>query len=508
MLKLSDLALRPDIQVGRMLVSPSRRLIEGPAGRAHLQPLIMQVLLLLLEAEGAVVTRGKLFEEVWGGAMVGDDSLNRAITKVRRITADVAPGLLEVETIPRTGYRLTRNVHPDTDVGTAGVESSRAYPLTRRRLAAGGAAAAAALSVGGLWWTTRERVNPRFTSLMERGEAALRLDEPAAKYFEQATSIEPRNAKAWGLLAYALGSGRTDGPNAVTGPTAQVAERAARNALAIDPNEPNALIAKIFIHGVTLDRIAHEREYRRILKIDPDNTLAMKGLGTLLHAVGRCGESLALAERTMAIEPLAPDHQRRRAMALWIVGRTVEADRVCSRAMELWPSHRLVRLARIMIYAFTGRPEAALAMVEEEEANPILLSSAAASVWRTSLVALDVRTPSAIAAARYANIEESKRTPAVAAWAILALSALGELDAAFDVANGFLLGSGPVIVRSRPGAKEPRFNNGWRNSLGLFTPPAKAMRLDPRFRPLSDGLGLTDYWRRRGIGPDAFLFQR
>jgi hypothetical protein len=34
------------------------------------------------------------------------------------------------------------------------------------------------------------------------------------------------------------------------------------------------------------------------------------------------------------------------------------------------------------------------------------------------------------------------------------------------------------------------------------------MRLDPRFKPLADGLGLTEYWRRRGLGPDAFLFKR
>lgn len=506
MLKLSDLALRPDIQVGPMLVSPSRRLVDGPGGSAHLQPLIMQVFLLLLDAKGKVVTRSQLFEDVWGGAMVGDDSLNRVITKIRRIAAEVAPGLFEVETIPRTGYRLTGE--PFSDIESAGEVTRPAYLLSRRRLVAAGTVTATALGAGGLWWwTTRERVDPRFITLMERGEAALRLDEPSAKYFERAVSIEPRNAKAWGLLAYVLASGRTDGPSAVPGPTAQIAERAARNALAIDPNEPNALTAMIFIRGVTLDRIAHEREYRRILKIDPDNTLAMKSLGTLLHVVGRCGESLSLAERTIAIEPLAPDHQRRRAMALWIVGRTAEADRVCGRAMELWPAHRLVRLAQIMIYAFTGRPRAALALVEEEERKPILLSSAAASVWRTSLVALETRAPSAIAAARDANVEESKRTPAVAAWAILALSALGELDAAFDVANGLLLGRGPIIVRARPDAKEPRVNNGWRNSLGLFTPPAKAMRLDRRFRPLADGLGLTDYWRRRGIGPDAFLFK-
>ena len=32
MLKLSDLALRPEFKLGPMLVSPARRLVQGPGG--------------------------------------------------------------------------------------------------------------------------------------------------------------------------------------------------------------------------------------------------------------------------------------------------------------------------------------------------------------------------------------------------------------------------------------------------------------------------------------------
>jgi hypothetical protein len=111
--------------------------------------------------------------------------------------------------------------------------------------------------------------------------------------------------------------------------------------------------------------------------------------------------------------------------------------------------------------------------------------------------------------AREANVEGSKNTPAVAAWAILVLSALGELDAAFEVANGFLLARGGLIVQPKTDARVPVVSNwAWRNTHGLFTPPTKAMRVDRRFASLADGVGLTEYWRRRGIGPDAFLFQR
>jgi TolB-like protein len=106
MLKLRDLPLRSDFAVGPVSVSPSRRRVKGPAGEVAVEPLIMQVFLLLLDADGCVVTRDELFNQCWGGVVVGDDSLNRAIGKVRRIASDVAPGLFEIETIPRTGYRL------------------------------------------------------------------------------------------------------------------------------------------------------------------------------------------------------------------------------------------------------------------------------------------------------------------------------------------------------------------------------------------------------------------
>lgn len=507
--KLSDLALRTDMQLGPMLVSPSRRLLEGPGGSFYLEPLIMQVFLLLLDAHGKVVSRTELFDRCWGGVIVGNDSLNRAIASLRRAAAQVAPGLFEIETIPRTGYRITGKILRHLRELEAGESSDQPRRISRRVLVAGGAGAVAFLAGAGTWWTKERRPDARFEALMARGEDALRLDEPgAARYFERAAELEPGNAKALGLLSYALASGGGGGPASVSGRTALASERAARAALEIDSSEPNALLARSFVHSGMLDWHAREREYRRILAIDPTNTMVMRSLGSLLHSVGRCSDALAVVERALALEPLTPDHQARKALRLWALGRMAEADRVSDRAMGFWPSHYLVRMARFMIYAYSGRTRAALAMIEDEEANPIMLSATAASVWRSSLTALETQTSSAIAAARIANVEGARSTPPIAAWAILTLSALGELDSAFEVANGFLLSRGSVIVRPRPQPNPPRVSAaGWRNTFGIFTPPTKAMRLDPRFGRLAEELGLTDYWRRRGIGPDAFLFE-
>ena len=110
MLKSSDLVSRSDFRAGPLSVSPGRRLVEGPEGTANIEPVVMKVLVTLLDAHGAVVTREELFERAWGGALVGDDSLNRAIGRVRKILGDVAPGSSELETIPRTGYRLTGDI--------------------------------------------------------------------------------------------------------------------------------------------------------------------------------------------------------------------------------------------------------------------------------------------------------------------------------------------------------------------------------------------------------------
>ena len=505
LLTTADLAARPDFTLGLAAVSPSSRTIAGPGGTADVEPRVMQVLVVLAGSAGQVVTRDTLFQRCWGGVYVGDDSLNRAVGAVRKLATEIAAGSFEIETIPRTGYRLKGT----TNVPEASAAETKEAPagVSRRTLVGGGAAAVVAVAAGaGLWWANRPQSDPRFDALIERGRNALRLDDPAAAgYFRQAAAIQPGNATAWGLLGYALSE---SGGRALTGPTAQAAERAARAALAIDPNESNALLAMVLIQSDTLDWYAREEQFRRILEIDPDNAEVLRSLGTLLHGVGRCRESLTVVERALQLDPLNPDHWMRKAMRLWVLGRTADADRVIDRAMEMWPSHLLVRLGRLMIYAFSGRASAALAMIDDEQAKPIFVTGAAVPVWRASLAALDSPTPPAIAAARQANLEGAHGSPQIAAWAILALSALGQVDAAFEVANGFLLDRGSVIVRPRPDRRLPHIDKaGWRNTYGLFIPPTKAMRLDPRFASLAQGLGLTDYWSRRGIRPDAFLFQ-
>ena len=227
----------------------------------------------------------------------------------------------------------------------------------------------------------------------------------------------------------------------------------------------------------------------------------MISLWGLLQSAGRSREALALIERANSIEPFAASVQFPKAQLLWILGRTAEADRVIDRAIQYWPEHQIVRFARFTIYAYTGRPRAALAMLDDKKGKPIY-PPPAVSLWRVSLAALDQRSPASIAAARRANLEAVKQDVGLSSQAILVLSALGEVDAAFDIANELLLYRRPVEPRLQAAARQPVKSTGWRFTPWLFTPPVAPMRKDPRFIALCDGIGLTDYWRTQGVRPD------
>ena len=499
MLKLSDLAERPDFQLGPLRISPSRRLVEGPGGKAHVEPIIMQVFLLLLDARGQVVTRAELFDQVWGGVMVGDDSLNRAIAKVRKIASVAAPGLFEIETVPRTGYRLIG----EFGEGRADLEPGRTG-LARRMVIAGGLATAAA--GGAAYWFARSREDRAFEALIDRGTAVLKYNDPAASavdHFRKAASLRPDSAQAQGLLAYALAfRAETDQPEG-GGVAVSEADKSTRTALSLDQSDPHARLAAIILQRSMLDFVETEARLDRILHDNPNNTHVMRHLWNLMACVGRSRDALTLVDRALAVEPLAAGHHYPKAQLLWILGRTAEADRVIDRATQYWPAHRFVRFAQFTILAFTGRAKAAAAMLDDPQSRPRNFSQAGIDLWRINLSALDSRSQPAIAAAREANLHAAKQNLRIASQAVLTMSVLGELDAAFEIANALFAVHGSESVQSR--GRKPVKGTAWRFAPWLFTPPTAALRADPRFKLICDEAGLSDYWARRGIEPDYRL---
>ena len=53
-----------------------------------------------------MVSRSDLIDRCWDGRVVGDNAINRVISRLRQLAANDDGGDFEIETIPRVGYRL------------------------------------------------------------------------------------------------------------------------------------------------------------------------------------------------------------------------------------------------------------------------------------------------------------------------------------------------------------------------------------------------------------------
>ena len=93
-------------------VRPHRNQIERGGEIVHLAPKSMAVLDLLASASNSVVTRQELFDAVWPGAVVSDESLTQRIADLRKAFGDSAQHPRIIETIPKVGFRLIPPVVP------------------------------------------------------------------------------------------------------------------------------------------------------------------------------------------------------------------------------------------------------------------------------------------------------------------------------------------------------------------------------------------------------------
>jgi Tol biopolymer transport system component/DNA-binding winged helix-turn-helix (wHTH) protein len=97
-------------RLGTLLVLPDRNQLRIDDRVISLEPRLMQVLVHLAGRPGEVVSREDLKVSVWQDTFVGEDSLNRVISDLRRILDDDTTTPRYIETIRKVGYRLVAPV--------------------------------------------------------------------------------------------------------------------------------------------------------------------------------------------------------------------------------------------------------------------------------------------------------------------------------------------------------------------------------------------------------------
>jgi TolB-like protein/DNA-binding winged helix-turn-helix (wHTH) protein/Tfp pilus assembly protein PilF len=117
--------------------------------KLHAQPL--EVLKLLLERPGEVVTREELQQKLWGDNTFVDfdHGLNKTINKLREALSDNAGTPRYIETLPRRGYRFIAPV--TTPTPASGLVTPTVHK-SKRRFTVGAAGVLAVLLAFGIYW--------------------------------------------------------------------------------------------------------------------------------------------------------------------------------------------------------------------------------------------------------------------------------------------------------------------------------------------------------------------
>ena len=93
-------------EFGPWEVIPERGLVRDGETRVHIEPLVMDVFVVLASHGGEVVTKDQLIEAVWDGRPQTDDVITRCISALRKALGDSAREPRYIETVQRRGYRI------------------------------------------------------------------------------------------------------------------------------------------------------------------------------------------------------------------------------------------------------------------------------------------------------------------------------------------------------------------------------------------------------------------
>ena len=495
------LAHEPPFRIGEAEFRPATREVIFEGVTSIVEPRVMQVLAVLRRADGAVVSKDDLATSCWEGRIVGEDAINRVISRLRGVAEKDAGGAFKVETITKVGYRLVSGESACAAVEDAPVARPS---LARREIMIGAGAVAAVAAAGGGWaFIHRDRTPPEAKLLIADVRQSLReasVDQVgnAIAKLRQAIEIAPDNAEAWGLLAFAYMSAARTGPAADREELRARGNTAIQRALSLDPHQPDVLCARILSLRQYLNWYNFEMTVRAALARNPNHPGLNFQLGYLLSQVGRTNEALDRYDYVLSALPMSTSLRVVKAVTLWDLGRLDEAESAITRTFELFPRHYGIWFTRLYFLMYNGRATEAVAMLADKDARPTGIPE-----WNFDLTGTQV---SALAAGDAAEVKhtielwkkESRRGTGFTELAAVFAGFAGDTDEAYRLLNGLYFNRG-FSMDDYYFSKEQGIHAGVeRHTFTLFRRPIAAIRRDPRFGAMTRELRLDDYWNRTG----------
>jgi DNA-binding winged helix-turn-helix (wHTH) protein/Tfp pilus assembly protein PilF len=378
------------VRFGLFAVDLEERSLAKRGVPIKLQEKPFQILAILLDRAGEVVSRDELKAELWQADtfVEFDDGLNTAIKKLRVALEDSSDHPVYIETIPRRGYRFLVPVGTETGSPPAtqeqaaiqqpnpGLPSSEHLPSqtstgVRRRWVVVSAVAITLLVFGvaalvkgrGFVWRPMESAAQVRASL-ERPEPARvphhRQVDPqayeeylqarvywkqrtaealrkAVDHFSRATEHDPHYAEAYAALANCY----VVLPMLSTVPRENAyikAREAADQAIRLDDSLSDAhlAIAEVKLYG-DWDFAGAEKEFKRTLELDPNYAQGHQWYAEFLSLMSRHSEAIANIQTAQRLDPLSMIIYHQGGQIYQGARRYKEASEQYRKALQLQP---------------------------------------------------------------------------------------------------------------------------------------------------------------------------
>lgn len=407
---------------GEFRLDPAHRLLYRQSRVIPLPERVFEILLMLLEANGAVVKREAIASRVWPDAIVADGNIAQHIYLLRQILGEHARDRAVVMTVSKRGYRLTTPVIaeplaftvPDSLALDSPEESAlgsfrdychgsylleRKSPLELRRAID---AFESALNADRSYVPALVGLARAYAILAEFGLA------PSAKTLRKAKDIlgralclAPSSAEARAVLSGLLILADRDWP---------AAKSELDRALRLDPNSPIVRHQTVYYHICTGERDQAVHEAQRSLMIEPSSLSRQLLFGLALIHAGRHQHAITCMSKLIDSDGTFHTARRYRAQALLLSERPEDA---LTDLLSIPPESAQDRCFRLPLL---GRAYADCGETDRAEQLYARLQSIATteyvSSWNLAIVAVALgRREAALAHLEQALIEREPALP-------------------------------------------------------------------------------------------------
>lgn len=381
-------------QLGSWQIFPSLNRLQNAHDERTLEPRVMTALVVLLQADGAVVSDEQLLKGVWDEQIVSDASLYKVIAQLRKALGDNEKPYRFIERVSGKGYRLLMSAsacasgeltatNAPTDANdslTVTHDERHPLPATTRRTASkpmllsiwlAGLLAIAltvwhVLTLSGPWPVKNQNVAIDKRDTVTQRAALLREQKPdsvtqqdwdnylqakwlaaqrkpdaiaqAITLFQSVLSHAPTFSAAEVELcnAYHFHHLYNDWP---LSKVMALCEPLLRHALQTDASSAAALASFGLLKHTQGDVVAAATFLDKSLALAPDAPMVLMWRANVYRESGATADALSLHERAAALDPLSGIIKRHYAFSLIGIGRVGEARKVFQEALLLEPDY-------------------------------------------------------------------------------------------------------------------------------------------------------------------------